>query len=57
MRNREIGNITAKLLLERVEETFPELNKLPEPERTRFLNSIENIALNEGPEAITSDRI
>ena len=54
---REIDNDTAKMLWARVAEAFPELNNLPDPEITRFLNAIENIAETEGPEAITSDRI
>lgn len=40
-----------------MKETFPELNNLSRPEKTRFLNAIENIAEIEGPEVITSDRI
>lgn len=37
--------------------TWPELDQRPGTEITRALNGIENIALDEGVEAVTSDRI
>ena len=54
----KIDKPTAEILLTRVREKFPELEEqYPEPEIIRFLNSIENVAQTEGPEAVTPDRI
>jgi hypothetical protein len=40
-----------------VQEKYPELEQRPETEVTRYLNAIEQIALDEGPDAVTPDRI
>ena len=53
----EVDEKTARLLLARVKATWPELDQRPRTEITRALNGIENIALDEGVEAVTPDRI
>ena len=53
----EVDEKTARILLARVKATWPELDQRPRTEIIRALNGIENIALNEGVEAVTPDRI
>ena len=53
----KIDKPTAEILYNRVAKNFPKLEQHPEPEITRFLNAIENVAETEGPEAVTPDRI
>ena len=54
---KEVDRATAEILSNRVREEYPELRQRPKPERVRFLNGIEQIALDEGPDAVTPDRI
>ena len=51
----EVDEKTARILLARVKATWPELDQRPRTEITRALNGIENIALDEGVEAVTPD--
>ena len=54
---QEVDDHTAEILWSRVQEKYPELEQRPETEITRYLNAIEQIALDEGPDAVTPDRI
>tara|TARA_Y100001934_G_C12132849_1_gene668701 strand:+ start:283 stop:519 length:237 start_codon:yes stop_codon:yes gene_type:complete len=54
---KKLDSHTVGILSNRIHQTYPEAINLPEPERVRFCNALENIALTEGPEAVTPDRI